>query len=326
MNSSADDVLKQVQAYKQYLGHMLAMVDKEIERQQDIINAYILLKQQPQSRYGSSSILESIRRHTNLVSLSSEEPYRLLCMVNAVPQIPYFMNDRGATVVCASDRRMEVVDSVVWNVNNERHLDAIVSNYLNDNIDIQHIPWSDASASMHNERLTADACRDNYNARHVPKWTNAEDDVLISVVSELGTSDWSMISRIYNTRTPADHRPPWQCYSRYRSVLVPHEAQEWTDDDDDKLKSLVERFGDSWTAISAFLPGRTPEQCLHRYKRIRPDLKRGHWSVNEDIRMLLARKAYGECEWSKIAEHVPGRSDRQVQDRANAYDISSEIL
>ena len=53
---------------------------------------------------------------------------------------------------------------------------------------------------------------------------------------------------------------------------------------------IDEGHGFSWNAIAHYVPGRTPNQCQHRYKKSAdPTILKGAWSRNEDIALLKVR-------------------------------------
>jgi Myb-like DNA-binding domain len=52
-----------------------------------------------------------------------------------------------------------------------------------------------------------------------------------------------------------------------------------------------------------------------RWKRaLRPDLKKGRWTAEEDGR-LIRLMAQGFASWSKLAKQMPGRSSKQCRER-----------
>ena len=68
--------------------------------------------------------------------------------------------------------------------------------------------------------------------------------------------------------------------------------------------------------VCQYLPGRTPQQCLHRYtKCLGPNIRRGKWNASEDRRLIMSRYAFESNKWRNIAHHVPGRTDVQCRER-----------
>jgi hypothetical protein len=92
-------------------------------------------------------------------------------------------------------------------------------------------------------------------------------------------------------------------------------VKTWTKEEDEALLELAEKFGyKNWKAISENLDGRTPIQCSARYKRIRPGLTKGAWTVEEDKNVLDLIKKFGK-NWSLLAKYMPSRSGKQIRDR-----------
>jgi hypothetical protein len=58
----------------------------------------------------------------------------------------------------------------------------------------------------------------------------------------------------------------------------------------------------------------TPVQCETRYSRIRPDLRKGFWTSEEDERLRQAHEVYGKS-WADVAMMIHGRSNQQCSER-----------
>lgn len=109
-----------------------------------------------------------------------------------------------------------------------------------------------------------------------------------------------------------------QCFRRYqRSLSGTMLKTRWTDAEDAQLSALVRKLGDKdWQRIAAQLPGRTGQQCLHRYTRaLDPGKVRGRWSPKEDALLVDAVNQVGGFVWTKIQKFVPGRTDAQCRER-----------
>jgi hypothetical protein len=72
-------------------------------------------------------------------------------------------------------------------------------------------------------------------------------------------------------------------------------SRKWTPSEDEALREAVERHGGrGWRVIAAELPGRTDIQCQHRWQKVlRPGLRKGAWTKEEDETMLALVKKYG---------------------------------
>jgi hypothetical protein len=93
----------------------------------------------------------------------------------------------------------------------------------------------------------------------------------------------------------------------------------WTPKEDVKMMELMKKYGQSWAMISSQLEGRTGKQVRDRYlNKLRPNIKCGDWSPEEDERLVKLLKEVGN-RWSLIATHLPGRTEGQVKNRFYSY-------
>lgn len=121
---------------------------------------------------------------------------------------------------------------------------------------------------------------------------------------------------------------PLQCYVRHLETSSFYKYKKWTNDEDSILKKAILYYGPkNWQQISYCLDGRNNSQCFHRWmKGINPKIKRDKWTYIEDLTLGIAlTKIYGFKKWSKIANHLPGRTDIQCRERwCNILDPSLE--
>ncbi|KAI9226698.1 MAG: Homeodomain-like protein, partial [Piptocephalis tieghemiana] len=91
--------------------------------------------------------------------------------------------------------------------------------------------------------------------------------------------------------------------------------QPWTPEEDELLVRLVHEHPDRWAAIAAHLPGRSNKACRKRYLRsLDPSIHKGPWTQEEDGQLREAYAKHG-CQWCKVAQCVPGRTDDQCAKR-----------
>ncbi|CAO2193838.1 unnamed protein product [Urochloa humidicola] len=94
----------------------------------------------------------------------------------------------------------------------------------------------------------------------------------------------------------------------------------WSPEEDERLASHIARFGVScWSSIPE-LAGlqRCGKSCRLRWMNyLRPDLKRGRFSQQEEDHIIALHKALGNS-WSQIAARLPGRSDNEIKNFWNA--------
>ncbi|XP_062029068.1 uncharacterized protein LOC133745092 [Rosa rugosa] len=146
-------------------------------------------------------------------------------------------------------------------------------------------------------------------------WTTDEDKTILYLVQKKnGVNDWNNIAEAVGT-----NRTPFQCLSRYqRSLNASILKREWTKDEDAKLASAVEAFGEgNWQSVASALNGRTGTQCSNRWKKsLHPTRTRaGKWTPEEDKRLIVAQMLFGSKSWNKTAQFVPGRTQAQCRDR-----------
>ena len=92
-------------------------------------------------------------------------------------------------------------------------------------------------------------------------WTKDKDKRLLIIVQNNGLHNW-----VYNANALGTNRTPSQCLSRYqRSLNAYIMRKEWTEEEDEQLRSLIETFGENdWQIVAANMEGRTGAQCLNR--------------------------------------------------------------
>ncbi|VDI38386.1 snRNA-activating protein complex subunit 4 [Mytilus galloprovincialis] len=142
-----------------------------------------------------------------------------------------------------------------------------------------------------------------------------EKDKLKKLVDKYDNKNWVAISKELGT-----NRTPFQCFQYYQQHLNElFTKRDWTETEDQILVDVVDscRVGKiiSWTQVSYFIEGRSSNQCALRWAQINPEIKRGKWSDEEDTKLLCAVYLYGEKEWEKVAEYVPGRTIPQCRER-----------
>ncbi|KAI5073817.1 hypothetical protein GOP47_0011830 [Adiantum capillus-veneris] len=94
----------------------------------------------------------------------------------------------------------------------------------------------------------------------------------------------------------------------------------WSPDEDEKLLACIMQHGPgSWSSVPA-LAGiqRCGKSCRLRWiNYLRPDLKRGSFSATEEKRIIELHAIFGN-KWSKIASHLPGRTDNEIKNLWNS--------
>ncbi len=93
----------------------------------------------------------------------------------------------------------------------------------------------------------------------------------------------------------------------------------WTPEEDDQLLKLVQTYSSkNWKEISNNFINKTSIQCYSRYKQVKPGLKKGLWTQEEDEQVKKFVEIYGH-QWSFIASLMKSRNGKQIRDRYLNY-------
>ncbi|KAF8820945.1 Myb family Dna-binding domain-containing protein, partial [Cardiosporidium cionae] len=149
-------------------------------------------------------------------------------------------------------------------------------------------------------------------------WDKDEDDHLSKIASQHNYHDWWQIAANHGY-----NRTPLACLTRYQRYLTRHSFKlNWDAEEDEQLRQIVMETGLSltgpckWNHVAAHFPGRTNAQCRSRwYHSIQENLKHGFFSPLEDIKLQLLVSAYGRGNWTKVAQHLEGRTDMKCRER-----------
>lgn len=91
-------------------------------------------------------------------------------------------------------------------------------------------------------------------------FSQEEDKRIRELVSQMGDSNWNLI---------AEHmcgRSARQCRERWRNYLAPNVKNiPWTDEDDEELLDLVNKYGPQWAKIASSFMFRTDTNVKNRW-------------------------------------------------------------
>ncbi|XP_005408554.1 PREDICTED: snRNA-activating protein complex subunit 4 isoform X1 [Chinchilla lanigera] len=147
------------------------------------------------------------------------------------------------------------------------------------------------------------------------EWSTEEVEQLMAIAAAHGHLHWQLVAEELGTG-----RSAFQCLQKFQQHNKALKRREWTEEEDRMLTQLVQqmRVGSHvpYRRIVYYMEGRDSMQLIYRWtKSLDPNLKKGLWAPDEDAKLLRAVAKYGEQDWFKIREEVPGRSDAQCRDR-----------
>ncbi|RDW67292.1 SANT/Myb-like DNA-binding domain-containing protein [Aspergillus mulundensis] len=151
------------------------------------------------------------------------------------------------------------------------------------------------------------------------RWTTAEDALLWDLyqVQERAPTgkcqkiNWNEIARHIPGRTNKDCRKRF--YNRFTGGL---RKGSWTQEEDERLFQLVERYQYRWAAIAQKMETRNADQCSKRWHHcLNPELERSPWTDEENMLLLAAVNSHGSS-WKEIQRcHFPTRSANNIKNQ-----------
>ena len=94
----------------------------------------------------------------------------------------------------------------------------------------------------------------------IKPWTKSEDETLKKTVETYGMNNWMTVAQQFPGRKPK------QCKERYLNHLDPNITRKpWTEEEDQIMLKYREIYGNKWSEIKNFLPGRTANQIKNRF-------------------------------------------------------------
>ena len=81
-----------------------------------------------------------------------------------------------------------------------------------------------------------------------------------------------------------------------------NKTKRWTEDENKLLLVLAEKYNfRNWKQIAIFFHERSGSQCYERFRVIRPDIKKGMWTPEEDQELKDLINIHGK-KWSIISK------------------------
>lgn len=137
-----------------------------------------------------------------------------------------------------------------------------------------------------------------------PRFSEANDLKLKSLVEQHGIHSWSQISRHFKNKSAK------QCKDRWYNYLSPDVRKDpWSPEEDKLLEALYAEYGTSWKKISLHLDRRSPGDIRFRCLKLqRRNRKRNSNSqnINKTAKFEIPRKYF-----MQMAEEKEGKSSEQ---------------
>ena len=147
----------------------------------------------------------------------------------------------------------------------------------------------------------------NHTFRIIKKrmpWSEEEDKSIKTLVSKYGTGNWTLISN-----EMGQNRSGKQCRERWYNQLKPNvKKNNWTNEEENILFTKHMQFGNKWSDIASFLPGRTLNDIKnHFYSKLRKFIRKILKQINDEnlfkINGIDGCKYTGEKIYKIIKKH-----------------------
>lgn len=98
-------------------------------------------------------------------------------------------------------------------------------------------------------------------------------------------------------------------------IIKIRNKKKWTPEEDAYLIELASSYKEKhWKVIAEHFKNKNSLQCISRYKRIKPGVVKGDWTIKEDKEILSLVAQYGKA-WAKISGILKTRNGKQIRDR-----------
>ncbi|CAG9321814.1 unnamed protein product [Blepharisma stoltei] len=107
-------------------------------------------------------------------------------------------------------------------------------------------------------------------------WSPEEDEAIRNLVEEFGTKKWTFLAQLLSERYGISDRTGKQCRERWHNHLESGIVKKaWTKNEEKKLFECHQIYGNKWSEIAKYLPGRTDNSIKNQfYSTIRRNLRK----------------------------------------------------
>ena len=129
-------------------------------------------------------------------------------------------------------------------------------------------------------------------------WSKKEDEALTELVNKYGKSNWTIIANEMGLIFQSKHRNGKQCRERWHNHLDPIVNKEnWTEAEENILFNKHMEYGNKWSDISKYLPGRTDNSIKnHFYSKLRKFIRKILKQINKEN--LLKNNGIDSCKYN----------------------------
>jgi len=141
----------------------------------------------------------------------------------------------------------------------------------------------------------------NYTFKIVKRrdpWDKKEDEAIIELVNKYGTTNWTIIANEMAVLYKSKQRNGKQCRERWHNHLDPIVNKDnWTEEEENILFNKHLEYGNKWSEISKYLPGRTDNSIKnHFYSKLRKFIRKILKQINKEN--LLKNNGIDLCKYN----------------------------